>query len=201
MKDIKKNRTPDGSREAGFDRRRFIRTSVGAGAGLALSRSIGWADERADGPLPTRVLGRTGERVTILGLGTAPVGEGPPDVQEAVKVFGAALDAGVTYVDTARGYGNAEEALGHLLPKRRDNLFVVTKCWTDSAEGAEKSLSESLRRLRIDHVDLVHIPITFGTRVAELDRLRSAAGCEMGWVEELDGGMRRVRLAAALGLL
>ena len=94
MKDIKKNSTPDGSREAGFDRRRFIRTSVGAGAGLALSHSIGWADERADGPLPTRVLGRTGERVTILGLGTAPVGEGPPDVQEAMKVFEAAFDAG-----------------------------------------------------------------------------------------------------------
>jgi predicted aldo/keto reductase-like oxidoreductase len=110
-----------------------------------------------DTPLPTRVLGRTGARVSILGLGTAPVGEGPPNVQEAVKIFGAALDAGVTYVDTARGYGNAEEALGYLLPKRRDDLFVVTKCWTDSAAEAEKSLSQSLKLLKTDHVDLVHI--------------------------------------------
>lgn len=111
----------------------------------------------ADGPLPTRVLGRTGARVTILGLGTAPVGEGPPDVQEAVKVFGAALDAGVNYIDTARSYGNAEEALGYLVPQRRDELFLATKCWTESGADAERLFSESLRTLKTDYLDLVHI--------------------------------------------
>jgi aryl-alcohol dehydrogenase-like predicted oxidoreductase len=139
-----------------LSRRTFLKTSA-AGAAAFAGAIVIPAGESIAGPLPTRLLGRTGEKVTILGLGTAPVGEGPPNVQEAVKVFGAALDAGVTYVDTARGYGNAEEALGHLLPKRRDNLFVVTKCWTDSAAGAEKSFSESLRRLKLDYVDLVHI--------------------------------------------
>ena len=67
------------------------------------------------------------------------------------------MDRGVNYIDTARGYGNAEQALGHLVPKRRDKLFLVTKCWTDSAAQAEKSLSESLRQLKTDHVDLCHI--------------------------------------------
>jgi predicted aldo/keto reductase-like oxidoreductase len=140
-----------------MDRRRFLQALACAGAGLALAaRPLGAAEPTIEG-LPTRILGRTKQRVTILGLGTAPIGEGPGEVPEAVRVFGEVLDRGVNYVDTARIYGHAEEALGHLLPKRRDRLFVVTKVWTDSAAGAEKALSESLRLLKIDHVDLVHI--------------------------------------------
>jgi len=86
-----------------------------------------------------------------------PVGEGPVEVQEGVRIFGEALDRGVTYVDTARIYGEAEEMLGHLVPKRRDRLFIATKVSTDNGEQAERSLSESLRQLKTDHVDLVHI--------------------------------------------
>jgi uncharacterized protein len=67
------------------------------------------------------------------------------------------MDRGVNYIDTARIYGNAEDALGELVPSRRDRLFLVTKVWTDSGAGAAKSLEESLRRLKVDHVDLVHI--------------------------------------------
>jgi len=107
--------------------------------------------------LPKRVLGRTKQKVTVLGLGTAPVGEGPVEVQEGVRIFGEVLDRGVTYVDTARIYGEAEEMLGHLVPKRRDRLFIATKVSTDNGEQAERSLNESLRQLKTDHVDLVHI--------------------------------------------
>ncbi|MBN2476253.1 MAG: aldo/keto reductase [Pirellulales bacterium] len=142
---------------ADINRREFLRQSASVGAGLALTAASASAVASSDDPLPMRVLGKTNEKVTILGLGTAPVGEGPVGVQEAIKIFGEVIDRGVNYVDTARGYGNAEEALGYLLPKRRDRLFVVTKTWTDSAAEAEKSLSESLRRLKIDHVDLCHI--------------------------------------------
>jgi uncharacterized protein len=138
-----------------LNRRRFVRSL--AGAGLAVAATPWRALTAADGPLPTRVLGRTGARVTILGLGTAPVGEGPVDTPEAVRIFGPVLDRGVNYIDTARIYGNAEEALGELVPSRRDRLFLVTKVWTESGADAEKSLEESLRRLKVDHVDLVHI--------------------------------------------
>jgi aryl-alcohol dehydrogenase-like predicted oxidoreductase len=108
-------------------------------------------------PLPTRVLGRTNEKVSILGLGTAPVGEGPVGVEDGIKIFGEAIDRGVTYIDTARIYGNAEEILGHLIPARRDRLFIATKVSTHAAVEAERSLGESLRRLKTDHVDLLHI--------------------------------------------
>jgi hypothetical protein len=138
-------------------RREFLRRAACAAGALALAAAPSEAAEPAIEGLPTRVLGRTKQRVTILGLGTAPLGEGPAGVQEGVKVFGEVLDRGVNYVDTARIYGTAEESLGHLLPKRRDRLFVATKVATQTAAQAEKSLAESLRLLKTDHVDLVHI--------------------------------------------
>ena len=140
-----------------LSRREFLGWSAAAGAGVLLAPSIQQAAEKNAGDLPTRILGRTKQRVTILGLGTAPIGEGPVGAQEAARIFGAVLDRGVNYVDTARIYGNAEEALGLILPKRRDKLFLVTKVSTDNGARAEKSLDESLRLLKTDRIDLVHI--------------------------------------------
>jgi len=151
---------PDASRNRGhdrFSRRAFLERTALAGAGLVLTPTLVQAADSVDGPLPTRVLGRTKAKVTILGLGTAPIGEAQIDRKEAEKIFGEVMDRGVNYIDTARGYGHAEEVLGNLVPSRRDRLFLVTKCWVETAEAAEKSLTESLRRLKVDHVDLVHI--------------------------------------------
>lgn len=138
-------------------RRDFLGRAASAGAGLVILAGPLSVAEPGSEPLPTRVLGRTKARVTILGLGTAPAGEGPVGVQECAKIFGEVIDRGVTYVDTARSYGTAEEALSLILPRRRDKLFLVTKCWTDSGAQAQKLLETSLRTLKVDYVDLVHI--------------------------------------------
>ena len=140
-----------------FGRREFLGWSAAAGAGALLAPSVLQAAEKNSDGLATRVLGRTKQRVTVLGLGTAPIGEGPVGVDEAAKIFAAVIDRGVNYVDTARIYGNAEEALGKIMPKRRDKLFLVTKVSTDNGARAEKSLDESLRLLKTDRIDLVHI--------------------------------------------
>jgi predicted aldo/keto reductase-like oxidoreductase len=124
---------------------------------LAIAASGARAGETGGSELPMRVLGRTGAKVTILGLGTAPIGEARGDVSEAEKIFAEVIDRGVNYVDTARIYGIAEEALGRVLPTRRDKVFLVTKCWTDSGARAQQMFEESLRTLKTDHVDLVHI--------------------------------------------
>lgn len=145
-------------RSLSITRRDFFHRTALAGAGLALVAPLAEAaDSAPTGPLPTRVLGRTQAKVTILGLGTAPIGEAQIDRKEAEKIFGEVMDRGVNYIDTARGYGHAEEVLGNLIPSRRDKLFLVTKCWVETAADAEKSLTESLRRLKVDHVDLCHI--------------------------------------------
>lgn len=129
------------------------RDFLGAGAAVL----GGWPPPAGEGELAVRTLGRTGAKVTVLGLGTAPAGEKPLPVEEGARIFGEVLDRGVTYVDTARVYNKAEEMLGEVLPGRRDRLFVATKVSVDTAEGAEKSLETSLRLLKTDHVDLVHL--------------------------------------------
>ncbi|UCD48642.1 MAG: aldo/keto reductase [Phycisphaerales bacterium] len=145
--------TPDAS---SYSRRAFLQKTALTGAGLAMGVAGSHAAS-AGSDLPRRVLGRTGARVTILGLGTAPIGEARGDIDEAAKIFAEVIDRGVNYVDTARIYGIAEEALGQILPTRRDRVFLVTKCWTDSGARAQESFETSLRTLKTDHVDLVHI--------------------------------------------
>jgi len=155
-----------------ISRREFLKRTGCAGVGLALGMAQ-QVKAQSGGELPNRVLGRTKEKVSILGLGTAPVGEGPIGVQEGIRIFSEAIDRGVTYIDTARIYGNAEEILGHIIPKRRDKLFVVTKVSTDNAAKAELSLNESLRLLKTEHLDLVHIHSIGGKK---LDRVLASDG-------------------------
>ena len=172
----------------GMNRRQFIKRAGCAGAGLALAAIRQPLRAQSSEVLPKRVLGRTKEKVSVLGLGTAPVGEGPVGVEEGIRIFSEALERGVTYVDTARIYGNAEEILGHIIPKRRDKLFVVTKVSTDSAARAEQSLNESLRQLKIDHLDLVHIHSIGGKN---LDRVLAADGVLEYLLKQKEAGKLR----------
>ncbi|HUU92525.1 MAG TPA: aldo/keto reductase [Phycisphaerae bacterium] len=172
----------------GMNRRQFLKTAAAAGTGLIVTATAGRSFGAPSGELPKRVLGRTGAKVTILGLGTAPIGEGPPEVQEAARIFGEVLDRGVNYVDTARIYGNAEEALGLVIPKRRDNLFLVTKVSTHTAEGAAKSLEQSLRLLKTDHLDLVHIHSIGGKK---LDRVLADDGVLPYLLKQKEAGKTR----------
>ena len=166
---IHKSRTKTSAKEIG--RREFLKRAGCAGLALAVMQHPLRA--QTDEELPKRVLGRTNEKVTILGLGTAPVGEGPVGVEEGIKIFSEVIDRGVNYIDTARIYGNAEEILGHIIPKRRDKLFLVSKVSTDNAARAERSLNESLSRLKTDHIDLVHIH-SIGSK--NLDRVLASGG-------------------------
>jgi hypothetical protein len=101
------------------------------------------------------------------------MGEGPQSTEECAAVFAEAIDRGINYVDTARIYDNAEEALGRVLRTRREKVFLVTKCMTDSREDAQRSFETSLRNLAVDHVDLLHCHST-GDR--DLDRVLAPGG-------------------------
>jgi predicted aldo/keto reductase-like oxidoreductase len=113
--------------------------------------------------LPTRVFGKTGVDVPILGLGTAPGGFGLTDI-DAVDVIHAAIDNGITYLDTAPGYERAQIQLGEVLPDRRDEVFLVTKTHTGQGDRAVEILEQSLRDLKTDCVDA-----TFVHSVGHLD--------------------------------
>jgi aryl-alcohol dehydrogenase-like predicted oxidoreductase len=114
----------------------------------------------SDTAIPTRPLGRTGARVSALGLGGYHLGD-VASKREAVRIVQAAVDAGVTFMDNAWEYheGKSEEIMGAALSGRRDAVFLMTKVCTHGRDGrtAMRQLEQSLRRLQTDHLDLWQI--------------------------------------------
>src|SRR5262245_23774742 len=112
---------------AANDRREFLQASLAAGAAAALSAA---ADDDGGKGLPTRPLGRTGTRVSLLCLGGWHIGS-VKDRKEAVRIMHAALDGGMTFFDNAWDYhdGGSEEVMGEALsaPGKRKQCFLMTK--------------------------------------------------------------------------
>src|SRR5439155_23194468 len=110
--------------------------------------------------IPRRALGRTGVRVSILGIGGHAVGAAPSR-DEGERIVREALDAGINFFDNAWEYhdGRAEEWMGSALRGRRDRAFLMTKVCTHGRDRrvALRQLEDSLRRLQTDHLDLWQI--------------------------------------------
>ena len=139
-------------------RRNFLKWAlVGVAAKLgACSESETEApqDKPAAGGLPRRILGRTKQPVTILGLGCAYIARDADEAGSRATVE-AALEGGVRYFDTSPDYKLSEQRLGPVLAPVRDEIFLVTKINFADAQGAEGDLTRSLKLLKTDHVDLL----------------------------------------------
>jgi aryl-alcohol dehydrogenase-like predicted oxidoreductase len=114
-------------------------------------------EDHGAGAIPQRPLGRTGAKVSALGVGGHHLGDFKT-VEAAIRLVHEAVDAGITFFDNCWEYwnGRAEDWLGRGLKGRRDKVFLMTKVCTHGrgAELALKMLDESLRRLQTDHLDL-----------------------------------------------
>jgi aryl-alcohol dehydrogenase-like predicted oxidoreductase len=142
-----------------------------------------------------RTLGRSGLRVSALALGTVELGleygiampgeAARPAAAEGVRLVHAALDAGLTLIDTARTYGASEEVLGAALRGRRHEAVLATKVRTQGPDGAtpagdelrrlmRASLEQSLRALRTDYVDLWQIHNVDDALLAEREAVADA---------------------------
>jgi uncharacterized protein len=110
--------------------------------------------------IPTRPFGRTGEAVSILGLGGYHIGK-IRSVAETIRVVHEAIDAGITFMDNAWEYhdGESEVRMGRAIADRRGDVFLMTKVCTHGRDAtvAMRQLEQSLRRLRTDHLDLWQI--------------------------------------------
>jgi aryl-alcohol dehydrogenase-like predicted oxidoreductase len=110
-------------------------------------------------PIPRRKLGRTGEQVSIVGLGGFHIGI-QDDPKESIQIIRTALDEGINFLDNCWDYngGQSEIRMGQALRDGyRDKAFLMTKIDGRTREAAAKQIDESLRRLQTDHIDLLQI--------------------------------------------
>ena len=108
--------------------------------------------------VPTRQLGSTGEHVSCLGVGGAHLGKKEVDEKLAVRIVRTAIDSGITFLDNSWDYhkGASEKRMGQALRDGyRERAFLMTKIDGRSAKAATEQLEESLKRLRVDCIDLV----------------------------------------------
>lgn len=136
-----------------MDRRDFLKKTAAAGLVSSLETRLSHA---ADAAIPKRTLGRTGEKVSLVGIGGFHLGR--PSEEEAIRIVRTALDAGVNFLDNCWDYnaGVSEQRMGKALRDGyRQKAFLMTKIDGRTKAAATAQLEESLRRLETDHIDLL----------------------------------------------
>lgn len=139
-------------------RREFVKV-IGAMSVAGLSPCARGMMIDAQG-VPRRPLGGTGVEVSVLALGGVIGMQIPPSKDHDPGALAEqALNLGITYFDTAPSYNNgqSETNYGPVVARRRGELFLATKTGDRSYDGTRRSIEQSLRRLRTDHVDLLQI--------------------------------------------
>jgi aryl-alcohol dehydrogenase-like predicted oxidoreductase len=137
------------------NRREFVKMALAAGAALAAGPQL-WAAETQN-EIPLRPLGRTGEKVSAIGLGGYHVGI-QDDEQLSIRIIRSAIDRGITFMDNSWDYngGASEVRMGKaLLDGYRQKIFLMTKIDGRTKPLAAKQIDESLKRLQTDHLDLL----------------------------------------------
>ncbi len=130
---------------------------------LAMAVAAYWAQNltgagAAAGQMPYRTLGRTGEKVSLIGLGGYHIGN--PDEQEGIRIIRTAIDNGVNFMDNCWDYhaGDSEVRMGKALRDGyRDSVFLMTKIDGRDRKTAASQIDDSLRRLQTDVIDLMQI--------------------------------------------
>lgn len=167
-----------------YTRRQFL----GAAATGVLSLNALAHGMKEDG-LPRRRLGATGLDVTILGLGCATLGFGGLTVAEGARVVEACIDGGITYIDCASSYRNAEEKVGEVMKDRRKEVVLATKALERSKDDAWGEINRSLERLRTDVVDLLQIHAI--NSMSDLERVTADDGALAAAIRAKEEGLCR----------
>lgn len=145
-----------------ISRREFMIASAGAVVSLAA-----WSPDQKSPydpkGLPTRLLGKTGVQVPVIGFGTGSRYCSMPDEEKALAMLNHALDKGLYHWDTASVYSGqqgtviSEERLGKVLKTRRKEVFLASKVSSRDPEKAKAEFERSLKRLQTDRIDLYQI--------------------------------------------
>jgi predicted aldo/keto reductase-like oxidoreductase len=145
--------------------------------------------------LPCRPLGKTGQNVTLFGLGGEGVLRTHGREAEAVPVIHRALEQGINYFDTAPAYASSRDYYGAALGERRRDIFLASKTHDRTRDGSQRLLDDSLRRLRTDYLDLWQL---HDLRTADdLDRIFARGGAMEALLQAKEEG--RVRFLGITG--
>ena len=137
-----------------LSRRNFIGGAVGTAAASQA------ADAENNNMLPSRLFGRSGERVTVLAIGCGNrLWAAYKTEDRGVEAVTLALESGIRYFDIAQGYGNgtSETWVGKAVKTRRKEVFLATKTSSRKFDDVLRNCDLSLKRLQTDHLDVLHI--------------------------------------------
>ncbi|MFP5232823.1 MAG: aldo/keto reductase [Acidobacteriota bacterium] len=175
-----------------MDRRSFFKTSalaagMAAAPGLSVATELPSTSGTGFQPIPKRPLGKTGQSLSIIGLGGIVI----MNAEQAVanNTVAQAHDAGINYVDVAPSYGDAQERLGPALKPYRDKFFLACKTGKRGRAEAAAALDQSLQLLETDHVDLYqHHAVT---TLEDVDRIMGPGGAQEAFLAARKAGKVR----------
>ncbi len=151
-----------------ISRRKFLKTSV-AGTGVIVASSLAKPQmkhrdtaKRDLKKVPEHILGRTEEKVSLLGIGCFPFFKKEISIDDIGRILRRSLELGVNYLDVAPNYGKegigyAEEKMGPALEQLRKHFFLATKTEDPTYDGTWRLMEQSMKRMKTDYLDLVHL--------------------------------------------
>jgi len=153
-------------------------------SGFLPSPQIPANQQPASGEVPYRSLGKTGEKVSAIGLGGHHIGR-PKDEQEGIRIVRSAIDRGICFMDNCW-----EIRMGKALRDGyRQKAFLMTKIDGRTKESAAKQIDESLQRLQTDHVDLMQFHEVI--RLEDPDRIFAPGGAMEAMLDAKKAGKVR----------
>ena len=171
-------------------RRDFVRSIATTGIAVGMETQA-WAAETKSGEMIYRTLGRTGEKVSAIGLGGFHIGV-PKDEREGIRIVRSAIDRGINFMDNCWDYhdGGSEIRMGKALRDGyRDKVFLMTKIDGRTRQLAAKQIDQCLQRLQTDRIDLMqHHEVI---RMEDPDRIFAKDGAMAAVLEAKHAGKVR----------
>lgn len=177
-----------------MNRRDFVKTAGTVASAAAAAQLVGaeMQAEAANGGMIYRTLGRTGERVSAIGLGGYHIGRASIPEQDAIRLIRQAIDSGITFLDNCWDYndGQSEIRMGKALADGyRQKVLLMTKIDGRTKVAAAQQIDESLQRLQTDHVDLMQVHEVI--RMEDPDRIFAEGGGMEAMLEAKKAGKVR----------